>query len=377
MNPFNQAWVILKESKFSKAYDPERPNVYDYIDGDMVLGSAYSSRLYTECEECGWLHNNPICDYCEAVHNEYIPNPQYEKTRLGNKEFANEKELLEYLEANPPQKYTNPLLINKPNSQHHQLKLTNFGDIDEELGPALVNTHTLSEYLGEEPVMYTHVTDRANIPSIMARGLDPELADIRNQGVWEAETVKLRKPESEPTHDYHEYSGLLPAIHDMMPEEVRELYDSPTNLTPEEQREAIISAMKPAVFLTQPDTTAIRAMANTLRGENPKVVGVRGMLPPNKLGERNIDETYDKGLPEKVSLEKIPPENLVFYNQDVTDNLGYGMSRKLGEKLEVAGDSPVMNMIADYRNLYEQGVVPQPGYFPTQEDYDRYQANRQ
>lgn len=383
MNPFNQAWVILKESEFSKAYNPEIPDVYENIDGDFNLSRAYTSRLYTECEECGWLHNNPICDYCEAVHDEYIPNPQYEKTRLGNKEFASEKELLEYLEANPPQKYTNPLLINKPNSQSHQLKLTNFGDIDEELGPALVNTNTLSEYLGEEPVMYTHVTDRGRIPSIMTRGLDPELADTRNQGVWEAEQAKLRKPESAPIystnrkHDYHEYSGLLPAIHDMMPEEVRELYDSPTNLTPEEQREAIINAMKPAVFLTQPDKTALRVMAGLMRENNPKVVGVRGMLPPNKLGERNIDETHDAGLPEKISLDTIPPEQLVFYNQNLTPSLGYGMSRKLGEPLSVAEDSPVMNMIADYRNLYEQGVVPQPGYFPTQEDYDRYQANRQ
>ena len=379
MNPFNQAWVILKESKFSE------------IPPDLNLGSAYSSRMYTECEECGWLHNNPICDYCEAVDNEYIPNPQYEKTRLGNKEFANEKELLEYLEANPPQKYTNPLLINKPNSQSHQLKLTNFGDIDEELGPALVNTNTLSEYLGEEPVMYAHMAGKRDIPSIMARGLDPEFANTRSQGVWEAEQAKLHTPESQPIyvdsnnnplptnrkHDYHEYSGLLPAIHDMMPEEVRELYDSPTNLTPEEQREAIINAMKPAVFLTQPDKTALTVMGNLMHRDEPRMVGVRGMLPPNKLGERNIDETYDKGLPEKVSLEKIPPEKLVFYNQDVTDNLGYGMSRKLGEPLSVAEDSPVMNMIADYRNLYEQGVVPEPGYFPTQEHYDRYQANRQ
>ena len=135
--------------------------------------------------------------------------------------------------------------------------------------------------------------------------------------------------------------------------------------------------MKPAVFLTQPDKTALTVMGNLMHRDEPRMVGVRGMLPPNKLGERNIDETYDKGLPEKVSLEKIPPEKLVFYNQDVTDNLGYGMSRKLGEPLSVAEDSPVMNMIADYRNLYEQGVVPEPGYFPTQEHYDRYQANRQ
>lgn len=368
MNPFNQAWVILKES-----------NVYD---SDLNLSSAYTSRMYTECEECGWLHNNPICDYCEAVHNEYNPNPQYEKTRLGNKEFANEKELLEYLEANPPQKGTH-----KP---HTQLKLTNFGDIDYELGPALVNTNTLSEYLGEEPVMYAHMAGKRDIPSIMARGLDPEFANTRSQGVWEAEQAKLHTPESQPIyvdsnnnplptnrkHDYHEYSGLLPAIHDMMPEEVRELYDSPTNLTPEEQREAIINAMKPAVFLTQPDKTALTVMGNLMHRDEPRMVGVRGMLPPNKLGERNIDETHDMGLPEKTSLEKIPPERLVFYNQDLKPIIGYGATPE-HHGLNLAEDSPVMNTISDYQNLYQQGVVPQPGYFPTQEHYDRYQANRQ
>lgn len=337
MNPFNQAWVILKES-----------NVYD---SDLNLSSAYTSRMYTECEECGWLHNNPICDYCEAVHNEYTPNPQYEKTRLGNKEFANEKELLEYLEANPPQKGTH-----KP---HTQLKLTNFGNINA----------------GEEPVMYAHMAGKRDIPSIMARGLDPKFANTRSQGVWEAEQAKLHTPESAPIyptnrkHDYHEYSGLLPAIHDMMPEEVRELYDSPTNLTPEEQREAIINAMKPAVFLTQPDETPLKVMGQLKRVvDDPRVVGVRGMLPPNKLGERNIDETHDSGLPEKISLDTIPPEQLVFYNQNIAPRY---------KPIEIAEGSPIMNTISDYRNLYQQGVVPQPGYFPTQEDYDRYQANKQ
>ena len=371
MNPFNQAWEILKAPIFkgylegdfsadvmSNFLPPNEMDIYEKLDNDERL-DFLNARMYTECEECGWLHNNPICDYCDVANDEYTPNPQYEKTRLGNKEFASEKELLEYLEGNSPQKGTQ-----KP---HSQFKLTNFGNINA----------------GEEPVMYTHVAGKRDIPSIMARGLNPEFADIRNQGIWEAEQAKLRKPESAPIystnrkHDYHEYSGLLPAIHDMMPEEVRELYDSPTNLTPEEQREAIINAMKPAVFLTQPDTTALRVMANLKHGEEPRVVGVRGMLPPNKLGERNIDETHDTGLPEKISLDKIPPEQLVFYNQNLTPNLGYGMSRELNEPLSIAEDSPVMNTISDYRNLYEQGVVPQPGYFPTQEHYDRYQANRQ
>ena len=338
MNPFNQAWVILKESKFSE------------IPPDLDVSRTQQSRLYTECEECGWIHNNPICDYCEVANDEYTPNPQYEKTRLGNKEFASEKELLEYLEANPPQKGTQ-----KP---HTQFKLTNFGNINA----------------GEEPVMYTHVAGKRDIPSIMQHGLDPEFADIRNQGVWEAEQAKLRKPESAPIystnrkHDYHEYSGLLPAIHDMMPEEVRELYDSPTNLTPEEQREAIINAMKPAVFLTQPDKTPLKVMGHLRRLDDPRVVGVRGMLPPNKLGERNIDETHDSGLPEKISLDTIPPEQLVFYNQNIAPR---------NKPIEIAEGSPVMNMTRDYLDLYAQGVVPQPGYFPTQEDYDRYQANRQ
>lgn len=377
MNPFNQAWEILKESKFSEIpphledytwahsalmgnfLSPKEMEVYEKLDDNDERMKYLNSRMYTECEECGSFHNKEICEHCLLANDEYTPNPQYEKTRLGNKEFASEKELLGYLEGNSPQKDTQ-----KP---HSQFKLTNFGNINA----------------GEEPVMYTHVTGKSDIPSIMQHGLDPEFADVRNQGIWEAEQAKLRKPESAPIystnrkHDYHEYSGLLPAIHDMMPEEVRELYDSPTNLTPEEQREAIINAMKPAVFLTQPDTTALRVMAGLMSENNPKVVGVRGMLPPNKLGERNIDETHDAGLPEKISLDKIPPEQLVFYNQKLTPNLGYGMSRELGEPLSIAEDSPVMNMIADYRNLYEQGVVPQPGYFPTQEDYDRYQANRQ
>ena len=320
MNPFNQAWVILKESKFSE------------IPPDLDVSRTQQSRLYTECEECGWIHNNPICDYCYELNDEYTPNPQYEKTRLGNKEFVSEKELLEYLEGNPPQKGTQ-----KP---HTQFKLTNFGNINA----------------GEEPVMYAHVAGKRDIPSIMQHGLDPDFANIRNQGIWEAEQAKLHRPRINLNRKdgYHEYSGLLPAIHDMMPEEVRELYDSPTNLTPEEQREAIINAMKPAVFLTQPDTTPLKVMANLRRRDKPRVVGVRGMLPPNKLGERNIDETHDAGLPEKISLDAIPPEQLVFYNEDLKDSDGLFIPSLsyyrhiLGEPLtEEAEGSPVMNMISN------------------------------
>tara|TARA_Y100001973_G_C5176594_1_gene322341 strand:- start:1270 stop:1797 length:528 start_codon:yes stop_codon:yes gene_type:complete len=175
----------------------------------------------------------------------------------------------------------------------------------------------------------------------------------------------------------------------MNPEKVKELYTDYTNLdgpTPEEQREAIIGAMKPAVFLTQPDTAALQAMASVKRDRDPRVVGVRGMLPPNKLGERNIKETFDPNVPEKITLDKIPPEQLVFYNQKLKD------TETLGGRLEEIPEDertedkkfqfipyphPIMNVISNYQDLYEQGVVPQPGYFPTQEHYDRYQANRQ
>ena len=365
MNPFNQAWAILKESKFSEIpphledytwahsalmanfLSPKEMEVYEKLDNNDERMKYLNSRMYTECEECGYFHNKEICEHCLLANDEYTPNPQYEKTRLGNKEFASEKELLEYLEGNPPQKGTH--------TPHSQFKLTNFGNINA----------------GEEPVMYTHVAGEKDIPSIMQHGLNPKFADIRNQGIWEAEQAKLHRPRININreHGFHEYSGLLPAIHDMMPEEVRELYDSPTNLTPEEQREVIINAMKPAVFLTQPDETALKVMAQLKRVvDDPKVVGVRGMLPPNKLGERNIDETHDSGLPEKISLDAIPPEQLVFYNQDIAPKY---------KPIKIAENSPIMNTISDYQNLYQQGVVPQPGYFPTQEHYDRYQANRQ
>ena len=124
MNPFNQAWAILKESKFSEIpphledytwahsalmanfLSPKEMEVYEKLDNNDERMKYLNSRMYTECEECGYFHNKKICEHCLLANDEYTPNPQYEKTRLGNKDFASEKELLEYLEGNPPQKGT-------------------------------------------------------------------------------------------------------------------------------------------------------------------------------------------------------------------------------------------------------------------------------
>ena len=362
MNPFNQAWVILKNLDYPPSVDlmsnkltPSELGEYELLDTHRKI-DYLNARMYTECDECGYIHNEPVCGYCKDVEGEHNPNPQHSKTRFGNKEFANEKELLDYLELNPPKQHPP-----EPNKWGTQFKLTNFADIGA----------------GEKPVMYFHGTEGEDVPNIMREGLRPEKMQTHRTDDWERMVARV-KPEGK-----HDLSGVLPSLY-KNPEWIKQLYrrrpgeelrmqdliDDMVNehrgigihedgryygdkkgaqaIRSEAERN---SELKPSIFMGQPTLGAKSWVTSNLHND-PQMIGVRGMRQPDIYGERNIDDTHDLNLPEKIIQENIPIEDLVFY--------GGIQNPQIDEAIQ------------NYRNMHEQGIVPKPGYFPTQEDYDRY-----
>lgn len=357
--PFDQAWLILKNldlnppsiDLMSNKLTPSELGEYGLLEDDKKI-DYLNARMYTECEDCGYIHNEPVCSFCKDVEGEHNLNPQYNKTRFGNKEFANEKELLDFLELDSPKQTST-----KPSTQ---FKLTNFGDINA----------------GEKPVMYLHGTEGDDVPFIMREGLKPKKMQDSRTDAWERMTARVKSDSK------RDLSGVLPSLYknpewikqlyrrrpgeelrmeELIDDKLRERRGMPSDwfshtkdIHSEEKEEEEIDAMtalKPSLFVSQP-TPGAKAWVDSNIKNNPQMIGVRGMRQPDIYGERNIDDTHDVNLPEKLIQENIPPEDLVFYG---------------------GTQNPEINeAIKNYRNMHEQGLIPKPGYFPTQEDYDRY-----